>query len=224
MEHAEETLAEIKQVKERGRRLAHGGVWLPALLLAALVLAGALLYRYPFEEPAGEWWSHPYWAGLPSAVRSDVGAYLFWFLGLPLVVLASAAWYRWRGRRVGVKVAWPWFAGVTLVVLALLAVIASIPTKAVTPHDPFGGWQGLLSPLIVVAIATIALGFVERSPGLVFGGVWAGLVTGWPCVSGMGRIPGGQVTLLGVDRPGPVLILAALPLLVVALVSLWRKP
>jgi hypothetical protein len=229
---AEKTLADIRQLQARSRRLAHGGAWLPALLLAALVLASVLLYRYPFGEPPGSGssravlgdagsWSHPFWAGLPAVPRSDLGAYLFWFVGLPLTVVATGAWYRWRGRRLGMKVAWPWYAGITCAVLALLAIIAAVPTTSVTP--PFrAGLAGLLTPLVAVAVAAIALGVVERSRGLVAGGTWLGLVAGWHCTLGMGELPGGQLTLFGLHRPGPVLVLMTLPLLIVGLLGWWR--
>lgn len=234
---AEKTLADIRQLRAQSRRLAHGGAWLPALLLAALVLVSMALYRHPFGEPAWDaGWRHPFWAGLPAGSHSDVGAYLFWFAGLPLTVVATGAWYRWRARRLGMKIAWPWYAGVTCGVLALLAVIAAVPTRSVTP--PFeAGWSGLLTPLAAVAAAAIALGVVERSRGLVFGGAWLGLIAGWHCTLGMGELPGwlvwllgggdgpalgGQLTLFGLNRPGPVLILMTLPLLVVGLLGWWR--
>ncbi|HEX6355256.1 hypothetical protein [Actinophytocola sp.] len=242
---AEKTLADIRQLRARSRRLAHGGAWLPALLLAALVLVSMLLYRSPFGEPpavpdfdtpdAG-WWRHPFWAGLPAGSHSDVSAYLFWFVGLPLTVIVTGAWYRWRGSRLGMKIAWPWYAGVTCAVLALLAIIAAVPTRSVTP--PFqAGWSGLLTPLVAVAVAAIALGVVERSLGLIVGGAWLGLIAGWNCALGVGELPGwlawlldggdgsalgGQLTLFGLHRPGPVLILMTLPLLSVGLLGWWR--
>ncbi|GAA5122733.1 hypothetical protein [Haloechinothrix salitolerans] len=235
-EHPAQTLADIQELRERSRRLAHGGVWLPALLLASLVVASTLLYQFPFHQPMSEMWRFPFWPGLPAQPRSHVGAYLFWFIGLPLTVLATGAWYRWRGRRMGVKVAWPWFALTTLATLALLAIIAAVPTRTVTAQYP-DGWRGLLTPLLAVAVAAIALGVIERSRGLIFGGVWLGLIASWHCALGMGGLPGwvtwllsggegpalgGQLTLLGLHRPGPVLMLAALPLLIVGLMGLRR--
>ena len=233
---AEKTLADIRQLRARSRRLAHGGAWLPALLLAGLVLASMLLYRNPFGEQPGSW-RHPFWAGLPAGARSEVGAYLFWFAGLPLTVLATAAWYRWRGRRVGMTIAWPWYAGVTCGVLASLAVFAAVPSRSVTP--PFeAGWPGLLTPLVAVAAAAIALGAVERSRGLILGGAWLGLITAWHCTLGMGELPGwltwlldggegpalgGQLTLFGLHRPGPVLVLMVLPLLATGVLGWWRE-
>lgn len=236
-EHAAQTLADIQQLRKRSRRLAHGGAWLPALLLGALVVASTLLYQFPFRQPMAETWRFPFWAGLPAEPRSHLGGYLFWFIGLPLTVLVTGAWYRWRGRRMGVKIAWPWFASTTLAMLALLAIIAAVPTRTATAQFP-GTWQGLLTPLLAVAVAAIALGVIERSRGLIFGGLWAGLIASWHCSLGMGGLPGwavwllnggegygsgGQLTLLGLHRPGPALILAALPLLIVGFVGLVRS-
>ena len=52
MDGAEQTLADIRRIRQNSRRLAQGGAWLPALLLAVLVLASSALYRLPFGEPA----------------------------------------------------------------------------------------------------------------------------------------------------------------------------
>lgn len=233
-EHTEQALTDLRQLRARSRRLAHGGAWLPALLLAAVTLGSAFLYRYPFAEPTAESWRHPYWAGLPAEPRGDLAAYLFWFLGLPLTVAATGAWYRWRSRRHGVKIAWPWYAGITCAVLALLAVIAAVPSARGSSGE---GWPGLLTPLLAVAVAAIALGAVERSKPLIFGGAWLGLVAAWHCALGMGGLPGwvtwllgggegpalgGQLTLLGLNRPGPVLVLMTAPLLVIGIHGLWR--
>ncbi|SFQ33320.1 hypothetical protein SAMN05421810_106166 [Amycolatopsis arida] len=233
----EGTLAEVRRVRERARRLAHGGAWLTALLLAALVLGSTAWYEAPFGEPDQDGWiTHPFWAGLPNVTRSEVGPYLYWFLGIPLVVAATGAWYRWRGGRVGMRVAWHWYVAITLGALASLAVVAAVPRTPDGDHPP--GWAGLLTPLIVVAVAAVALGAVERSPGLMAGGVWLGLITAWHSTAGMGGLSGGatwllnggdggsadggQLTLLGLHRPGPVLLLMVLPLVLVAGRQLWR--
>lgn len=90
----------------------------------------------------------------------------------------------------------------------------------------------------VVAVAAIALGIIEHSRGLIFGGAWVGLIASWHCALGVGGLPGwltwvlnggegpalgGQLTLLGLHRPGPVLILAALPLFIVGFAGLLRS-
>ncbi|WP_216207256.1 hypothetical protein [Amycolatopsis aidingensis] len=234
-DQVQHTLEELREIRERSRRLAHGGQWLPVLLLAALLLASMLLYQHPFTQPrSATIWRH-FWAGLPAGERSVLAAYLYWFAGLPLVVLGTGAWYRWRGRRVGMTVAWSRYAAVTLAALALLAILAALPITPRASIPP--GWSGLLTPLLVVAVAIMALGLVERSRGLLLAGIWVGLVTAWHCSLGMGRLPGwlvwlleggegpalgGQLTLLGLHRPGPVLMLMALPLLVAGARGAWR--
>lgn len=250
-QQAEQTLSDIQRIRERSRKLTHGGVWLPALLLAALVLASVALYKYPFALPDSRFdgviraddmdgWRYPYWMGLPETPRSYLGSYLFWFLGLPLVVILTGAWYRWRGRKLGMTVAWQWYAGITLGVLGLLAIVAAVPTRPVLPSGDPGipGLAGLLTPLLVVAVAAIALAVVERSRALAFGGVWLGLIAAWHCTMSMGGLPGwaswllsfgsdpatggGQLTLFGLHLPGPVLILAVLPLLVFGILGWWK--
>lgn len=248
-----QALDDIDRIRRHSRQLAHGGAWLPALLLAGLVLASAALYRSPFREqtcPSGEQgemtlldldggscsYRHPYWAGLPAELHSASAAYLFWFIGLPLILAVSTLWYWRRGRRVGMKIAWPWYVGITLAALALLAIVASVPVRFDIGFT--AGWAGLLSPLMVAGIAGTVLGVVERSKGLVVGGVWLGLVAAWHCALGMGGLPawatwilkggnndgpgGGQLTLLGLHRPGPVLVLATLPLIIVGIRGLLR--
>lgn len=101
--------------------------------------------------------------------------------------------------------------------------------------------SGLLTPLLAVAASVIALGVVERSRGLIAAGIWAtaitvamrlrdylGSIPGWVAylLGGLEEpMPlGGQLTLLGVDRPGPTLILMAAPLIVFAVVRAIRAP
>ncbi|SFB15929.1 hypothetical protein SAMN05216266_105283 [Amycolatopsis marina] len=234
-QQAEQTLSDIQRIRERSKKLTHGGAWLPALLLGALVLASIALYKYPFAEPVAsadgvlrvaelDGWRYPYWMGLPATPHSYLGAYLFWFLGLPLVVILTGAWYRWRGRKLGMTVAWQWYAGITLAVLGLLAIVAAVPSQPVLPTGAPGapGQAGVLTPLLVVAVAAIALAVVERSRALAFGGAWLGLIAAWHCTMSMGGLPNGQLTLFGLHLPGPVLILAALPLLVFGVLGWWK--
>ncbi|MBE1486666.1 hypothetical protein [Plantactinospora soyae] len=152
----------------------------------------------------------------------------------PLLFAATAAWYAWRARQLGVRVAWPLFAGTGLGVLLLLAVVAAVPkteiaSDAMTADFSAWSWQGLLTPLLPVAAAVLALAWAERSPSLAAAGLWITLLTTWLCGSFLlGHIPGwvaglltggastygGQLAL----RPGHYLGLMALPLVVFAVV------
>jgi hypothetical protein len=239
-------LAELGVLKARSRRLAHGGAWLPALALAALPLASSALYQRPFS-PVGDSGGDagasgviqfPYWAGLPEQQRASLASYAFWLLAAPLAFVLVAQWYRHRERRHGVRVPWrvPIAAGAVglLGLLALLAAPTGEPgpvwTGSVSP-----GWQGLLTPLLSIAIAAVVLGLVERSIAITLSGAWmaalawqfcaTGRVGGllgwqtWLLGGGSGPALGGQLTILGLDRPAPALLVMALPL---ALTGLYR--
>lgn len=225
---ARRTLAELDALRDRTARRAHAGVWLPATGVAVLLLASTALYATPFGNRYSIVAEHPFWAGLPDQQRSPVASYLFWFLGVPLLFTVVALWYRRRADRLGVRVRWRAVAFAGLGVLALLAVLAAVPTGPVPDGltaDTGPNWEGLLTPLLPVAATVVALGRVERSPALIACGVWILALTGWLCTSWpMGTLPG---WLIGNDlggqlawRPGHYLVLMATPLLVVAAVNL----
>ncbi|MDT5026784.1 MAG: hypothetical protein QOE61_3210 [Micromonosporaceae bacterium] len=240
-DHPEEALAEVKRLRRRAHRRAHGGAWLPATAIAVLLLASIGLYRYPFESPPLIEASYPFSAGLPDEQRSPMGSYVFWFAGAPLVFAMAAAWYQWRARRVGIRVAWRPFVATGLGVLMLLAVLAAVPRSepsAVTGEllvpSPLL-WTGLLTPLLPIAAAVLALGWAERSRSLIVAGVWIALLALWLCSSTwpLGHFPGwvarvldggtasgpglgGQLAL----RPGHYLVVMALPLIAFAVVRL----
>ncbi|HKD96436.1 MAG TPA: hypothetical protein VKB69_02435 [Micromonosporaceae bacterium] len=223
-------LAEVRQVRHRARARVHAGVWLPMVAVAALLLVSSVLYRFPFSEPPPDdsfSVATPSWAGLQaSGSVSAPLSYAYWFIGIPVVIAAIGGWYALRARRVGMRLRWQWFAATGVGALLLEAVIAAVPVEydpnVISTHGNLRGW---LTPLWPLVAALIVLGFAERSRGLVLAGAWVGVVTGWNCYfGGYGRIPGGNVTLFGLDRPGPVLVLAAAPLLLVAAIRApWRS-
>ena len=217
---AERTLAEVHRLRDEARARAHGGAWLPAVAVAALLLGSISLYRFPFEQTNSIVADYPFWAGLSDEQRDPTRSYVFWFLGIPLLFALTAAWYRWRERRVGVRVAWWGFAAAGLGALALLAVLAAAPSGE-SADGMTGGtgvwWPGVLTPLLPLAAGVVALGLTERSRGLLAAGLWIGLLAVWLCASSpLGRVPGGQLSL----RPGHYLVLMAVPLLVFAGVRL----
>jgi hypothetical protein len=212
----EETLTEVHRLRTRSRERAHGGAWVPALALAVLVLLSAVLYRFPFTYPHEIVAEYPYWAGLSDWQRSAPLSYAYWLVGLPAVFAATGAWYRHRARRYGVRVSWPVLVGAGLGALVLLLVLVAVPREL--PPDPNALayttppiWHGLATPLVAVAVAVVALGWVERSVGLAATGVWLGLLTFLGGAWGiLGSFPGGQFSV----RPGPALITLTLPLLI----------
>lgn len=224
------TLTEVRRLRARTRARAHGGAWVPAAVLAGLVVLSAALYRYPPADPHVAYIDYPFWAGLPWEQHSSQVSYAFWLLGLPAAFAAIGAWYRHRARRTGVRVSWPVLVAVGMGALLLLVVLVAIPRKPLPDPDLIasgspGWWSGLATPLVAVALAIVALGWVERAPGLAATGVWFGVQAWWQCRSGLlGDIPGWLSWLLsGGDGPAlggqiglpPVglLVLMELPLL-----------
>lgn len=235
-------LAEMNELRARSRRLAHGGAWLPALTLAALPLLSSALYQHPLSSVinsgGGGVIQFPFWAGLPEPQRASLASYAFWLVAAPLAFALVAQWYRHREQRHGVRVPWrvPIAAGAAgfLCLLLLFAAPTGEPVLALAATASTW-WQGLLTPLLSVAIAAIVLGFVERSIAITVSGAWMaamawqfctiGQVGGlfgwqtWVLGGGSGPALGGQMTLLGIDRPAPALVMMALPL---ALTGLYR--
>jgi len=240
-------LAEMHQLKSRSRRLAHGGAWLPALVLAAVPLGSIALYRHPFsaalnsaqaQSEEGVTFDYPYWAGLPEQQHNALLSYAFWLVAVALAVVLVARWYRHREDSRGVRVPWrmPLVAGGTGL-LALLALFAAPTGTPPSSGLDFAWWQGLLTPLISIALAVIALGFAERSVGIAAAGLWLGglawqfCATGyvggllgwqsWLLSGGSGPALGGQLGL-GLDRPAIALVVMALPLVLVGLYRAFR--
>lgn len=218
---AEQTLAEVRRLRDRAHARAHGGAWLPAAAIAVLLLASIALYRYPFGQTSAIMAEYPFWAGVADEQRDPLLSYLYWFLGTPLVVALTAAWYRRRERELGMRVAWPLFAIAGLGVLVLLAILAAAPSgdrsDLLVASGPW--WPGILTPLLPVAAGVVALGVAERSRGLIAIGGWIALMAVWLCQWWpLGTVPGGMLSL----RPGHYLIVIALPLLVFSAIRYAR--
>jgi len=226
----DETLAEVRRLRTRTRERAHGGAWLPAAVLAALVLLSGLLYRFPFSvaDESGPW---PYWPGLPSVPRSSALSYAYWLVGLPAAFAVAVVWYRYRARRLGVRVAWPVLVTVGLAAFVLMLALVAIPRELPPDPNAFAGsepplWHGFATPLVAVAASLVALGRVERSPGLAVAGLWLGGFSFLANAEGfLGRIPGWLDWILaGGEGPGigggidtgavPALVFLTLPLLI----------
>jgi hypothetical protein len=245
MTSAEQTLGEVRRLRERARLVAHGGAWFPAAVLAALLLSSIALYEDPFRQ-VNQFLGDSGWVGLPATERGAVASYVFWLIGTPVAFALIGLWYRWHARRTGMRVPWRWFAAAGLGTLAALVVTAALPVYPTSlaaqyelsaePPDYVWLWA-LRTPLLPIAAAVTVLGWVERSRAVALAGVWVGLIAWWQNFVGIGRMPnwetwllsggdgpalGGELSLLGLNRPGPLLIMMTLPLLVFAAVRAHR--
>jgi hypothetical protein len=241
---AEQTLDEVRRLRDHAKSVAHGGSWFPAAVLAVLVLSSTALYAVPFSQ-VNEFLGNSGWAGLPDTERSGVASYLYWFIGTPVAFAVIGLWYRWRARRTGMRVPWAWFAAVGLGLLAVLVALAAVPVdpevaladanRLTAERPPYGWLLVLRTPLIPIAAAVVMLGWVERSRWLAVAGAWLGLVVWWQGYYGMGVtapwmswvVSGGTAhtrsEIVMLNRPGPLLILATLPLVAFAVVRAVRS-
>jgi hypothetical protein len=234
-----DTLTEIRNLRARTRALAHGGVWFPVTLIAALLLLSIALYEAPFTQPAYLAARFPYWAGLPDTQRDVRLSYAFWFVLTPVTFALIAWWHRRRGRELGLTVSLKSFVATGLgALLALVALAALPPEQEVSNLDEISSavhtvdWlQGIRTPILPLALALLVLAWAHRSVPLAATGLWIGLVACWFCAAGPAELPrwlvfvlngfhgpalGGQLGFAG--RPGPILIAMSLPLLAYAAV------
>ena len=145
-------------------RLSRAGYWF-ALLVFGIIVAGSVpFYRVPrgyfvlaqlhpgLDEFGGDW---------PSR-----GLAYYWLVAMPAGYLLVLAWYDWRSRRIGARMAPAWFSvcGLGLTGLLLLAGFVGGDQLSITGPG-YVIWflgQGLL-PLAVLAVALWVLACTERS-------------------------------------------------------------
>lgn len=236
---ARQMLTEVRRLRVRAANQAHGGVWLPVTALATLLILSIGLYRAPFHHSQEMNVAVPYWAGLPADQRSPIASYVFWFAGTAMVFALMAMWYRQRGRRTGMRVAWQRAVGAGIIALLFLAVIAAAPVQppqdvslgTMTTRSPSAGTvllHGLLTPLLPVAVAVVVLGIVEHHRVLIVVGAWVGSLAWMQCTVGifaiLAALAGQRDSSAQTDLlPGPLLAAMALPLLLFAAAAAARS-
>jgi hypothetical protein len=194
----EETLAQIRDLRVRTRALAHGGVWFPVTLIAALLLLSIALYEAPFTQPTYLEARFPFWAGLPDMQRDVQLSYAFWFVLTPVTFALIAWWYHRRGRELGLTVSLKWFVGTGLGALLALVALAALPPERQLPNlDEISSvansvdWlQGVRTPILPLALALLVLAWAERSVPLAATGLWIGVVACWFCAAGPAQLRG----------------------------------
>ena len=193
-------LDEMRVIRERTSMLARA-YWLP-LLLFGLVICGSL----PFYERLAP---HPTAVpgplpstcvpGAPCHVtagvhyRVDVTALgWYWQIAVPVAVVLTVLWYRWRANRVGLRTPARGFliTGLVLGELVLLVSLLSIVLQSGQPSS-FAAHTRHVGAMLVIAAVLWVLAWAERSKALAINtGVFLAVALPVAVVTG-GGIGGG---------------------------------
>jgi hypothetical protein len=172
---AAQILRRTRELRDQTEAMARG-YWLPLLLFGALI-CGSLPF-YERLRPSGT----PASPSAPGRCRAVVGqpchvqagaAHLtvvtalgyYWQLAIPAGVAATVLWYRWRGRRVGLRTPARGFLVTGLVLAELVLLVPLLAARS-------GSLAGLMhdthqaGPLVIIAVLLWVLAWAERSPAL----------------------------------------------------------
>lgn len=168
-------LDEMRVIRQRTSAAAHA-YWLP-LLLFGLVICGSL----PFYQRLGASHQTPS-SPLPSTcvpgqpcrivavahyrvVVTSLGWY--WQVAIPVAVVLTVLWYRWRASRVGLRTPARGFliTGLVLGELVLLVSLLATVLQSGQPDSMVGNARHLGSVLVIAAVLWV-LAWAERSRAL----------------------------------------------------------
>ncbi len=175
LETPEQLLGVARTVRRRTRSARHA-YWFPLVLFGLLVLASVPFYIqhiprsgfYANPNPAGPAflrWS--YLAGL--GIFSGRYADYYWLAAVLIGLAATAAWYRWRGNRVGLRTPARGYllTGIVLLVLALgIPALAASTAPRLTVLMPGDLLVRGTFPLVIIGIGLCYLAWAERSIAL----------------------------------------------------------
>lgn len=169
-------LDEMRVIRERTSAAAHA-YWLP-LLLFGLVILGSL----PFYQRLAASHQTPPASSLPSTcvpgqpchfasvahyriVVTPLGWY--WQAAIPVAVVLSVLWYRWRADRTGLRTPARGFlvTGLVLGELVLLVSLLATVLQSGQPNSIVGDARHLGSVLVIAAVLWV-LAWAERSRAL----------------------------------------------------------
>lgn len=175
-ETPEQLLGEVAAVRRRTRQARHP-YWFPLVLFGLLTCASIPFYiqhiriRFGGIIPIGvtgpRFLQSGYLGGF-SALSGRCTSY-YWLAAILVGVAATAAWYRWRGNRVGLRMPARGYliTGAALLVLALgipaVAVRAAPRLMILMPGDLL--IRGTF-PLVIIGIGLCYLAWAERSAAL----------------------------------------------------------
>jgi len=181
VETPEQLLGEVKAVRRRTRFARHA-YWFPLVLFGLLTLASVPFYIQHIPARSGVYYIRPFG---PWFLRSDylggfgpwIGRFTpyYWLVALLLGVAATAAWYRWRGNRVGLRTPARGYL-VTGAVLLVLALLIPVLARYLLIGQGHIFWWALLMPgdllirgtfpLVIIGIGLCYLAWAERSVAL----------------------------------------------------------
>jgi hypothetical protein len=168
-----QVLDEMRLIRERTSAVAHA-YWLP-LLLFGLAICGSV----PFYERLQQSQLHP--ARLPAACAPgqpchiDVGAHYriaitalgwYWQIAIPVAVVLTVLWYRWRAARVGLRTPARGFLITGLVLGELVLLVSLLITVALgRPDSLVSDFRHIGTVLVITAVLWV-LAWAERSRAL----------------------------------------------------------
>src|SRR5262249_29124339 len=168
-----ELLGEMRAVRRRAR-LARHAYWFPLVLFGLLTFASIPFYLQRVLTRTGVFVGA---SSGPGFLRSRYflsplvggGVLYFWLAALLAGVIATVAWYRWRGGRVGLRTP-PRGYLVTALVLLILALLVPLIIGGIS-RSPLVLLPGDLLmrgtfPFLIIAVGLCVLAWAERSVAL----------------------------------------------------------
>ena len=168
-----ELLREVEVLRDRTSAAARG-YWLPLLLFGALICGSIAFYRRLTPPPVGTrlavppasctaGLNHPCHTGPIYHITVITALGYYWQIAIPLGVVLTVLWYRWRGNRVGLRTPALGFliTGLVLSELVLLVPLLVAPSGAGLWHDTHQA-----GPLVIIAALLWVLAWAERSRAL----------------------------------------------------------
>jgi hypothetical protein len=166
-------LDEMRLIRDRTSAAAHA-YWLP-LLLFGLVICGSLPF-YERLQPSQVRSVRPPAACRPGQpCQVEVGAHYrtnvtalgwYWQIAIPVAVVLTVLWYRWRAARVGLRTPDRGFLAAGLVLGELVLLVSLLIAAELGRPDSLVGGLRHVGTMLVIAAVLWVLAWAERSRAL----------------------------------------------------------
>jgi hypothetical protein len=171
-----ELLREAKALRDRTAAAARA-YWLP-LLLFGVVIGGSVAFyeRLPPSQahPAGSpappasckplVVNHPCHLGASYHIAHVSALGYYWQIAIPIGVVLTVLWYRWRGSRVGLRTPSRGFLIIGLVLSELVLLVPILASQSNSGLIRDIAHRG--GPVVIIAALLWVLAWAERSPAL----------------------------------------------------------